>query len=353
MVFDRFNPDMLRLARDVRGTTQAELALSTSVTQALISKIENGLISNPSDDVVARFSAALRFPKAFFYQTERLVGLPHFHSRERSKLSVRDLATVTATVNIRRQHVAKLVRSYEGEVQKPIPQIDLDETGLTPERAADRLRSYWMIPRGPVADVTDIIEQAGGIVVLCKFPSSLLQAVSFRSEGLPPLFCVKRDVPGDIYRLSLASELGHIVMHTIPDDDERMADEALRFAHAFLMPAVDIRPYFSDVKLSLLGKLKAYWKVSIKSLIQRAHDLKLVTDHQFKSLHAQYNKAYREGEPIAIAREEPWKLRSIAQFHIQNLGYSVADLASLLCIHEDDVMVAYTGRPRLELVASR
>jgi Zn-dependent peptidase ImmA (M78 family)/DNA-binding XRE family transcriptional regulator len=349
----RFNPDMLRLARDVRGITQAELAALTSVTQALISKIENGLVTNPSGEAVGKISTVLRFPKPFFYQQERLVGLPHFHSRERSKLSVKDLAAVSATVNIRRQHIAKLFRSYEVEVQKPIPQIDLDQSGLTPERVADRLRAYWMIPRGPVPDVTDVIEQAGGVVVLCRFPSNLLRGISFRSEGMPPLFFIKRDVPGDVYRFSLASELGHIVMHTVPDDDEKMADEALRFAFAFLMPAVDIRPYFSEVKLSLLGRIKAYWKVSIKALIQRAHDLKMITDHQSKDLSAQYNKAYKDGEPIEIAREEPWRLRAVAQFHIQKLGYSVSDLASLLCVHEDDVMTAYTGRPRLELVASR
>jgi transcriptional regulator with XRE-family HTH domain len=164
----RLNPDMLRLARDVRGITQAQLASLTSVTQALISKIENGLILNPSEDVVSKLSVTLRFPKQFFYQAERLVGLPHFHNRERSRLSVKDLAAVSATVNIRRQHISKFFRSYEAEVEKPIPQIDLDESGLTPERVAERLRAYWMIPRGPVPDLTDVIEQAGGVVVLCS-----------------------------------------------------------------------------------------------------------------------------------------------------------------------------------------
>src|SRR3954447_20960486 len=147
MTDTRFNPDMLRLARDLRGATQAELARMSGVTQALVSKIENGLVVNPSDEVVASVCAALNFPAAFFYQTERLIGLPRFHERERSRLNAHDLARITAAINIYRQHVRKLIRSYELEIEKPIPQIDVDESGLPPEKVAARLRSYWMLPR--------------------------------------------------------------------------------------------------------------------------------------------------------------------------------------------------------------
>jgi hypothetical protein len=41
------------------------------------------------------------------------------------------------------------------------------------------------------------------------------------------------------------------------------------------------------------------------------------------------------------------------QFHLDELGYSVADLATLLCLNEADVRRAYLERPRLELVISR
>ena len=133
---ERFNPDMLRLARDRRGITQAELAKKTGVTQALISMLEHGLIDNPSDDVVLEFANALRYPPAFFYQCWRTIGLPHFHHRERSKLPVKSLARIGAIINIQRQHIAKLLRSYEVETAKPIPQIDLDRVWLDPREGS-------------------------------------------------------------------------------------------------------------------------------------------------------------------------------------------------------------------------
>jgi len=342
---------MLRLARDAREATQEDLANWSGVTQALISKVENGL-TQPSEEVVEKIAAALRFPRAFFFQQERAMGFPPFHYRKRTRLGAKALARINASMNIRRQHVAKLMRSYEREVLKPIPQYDLDETGLTPERVAERLRAYWMLPRGPVDNIVDLIERAGGIVIPVRFGTDLLDAISFRAEGLPPLFFVNKDIPGDRYRFSLAHELGHIVMHNIPADDQKMEAEADRFAAAFLMPAQDVRPYLNTVKISTLARVKAFWKVSIKALIKRAHDLKLITDHYYKVLNIQYNKSFAQGEPIVIPLEQPSALKNAVKYHMQNLGYSIRDLAAMLCLTEDDAQLVYGDVPRLRLISS-
>jgi Zn-dependent peptidase ImmA (M78 family)/DNA-binding XRE family transcriptional regulator len=352
VIGERFNADMLRLARDARDYTQADLANGTDVTQALISKIENGLIQQPSEDVVTKISEALKFPKKFFYQTERQIGFPPFHFRKRQRLGAKPLAHIGAIINIRRQHVAKLVRSYEISALKPIPQIDLDNSGLTPERVADRLRAYWMLRRGPIDSLVEIIEKAGGVIVLAQFGTDLLDGISFRSENMPPLFFMNKDVPGDRFRFSLAHELGHIVMHTIPDEDQKMEQEAHRFAAAFLMPPSDIKPYLKEVKLSSLGRVKSYWRVSIKALIKRAHDLHMITDNYYKILNINYNKSFAEGEPVEIPVEQPSLLKEMVRYHRDRLGYSVGDLADLLCLTESDVRTAYLDKPRLELIVS-
>jgi Zn-dependent peptidase ImmA (M78 family)/DNA-binding XRE family transcriptional regulator len=350
---NRFNADMLKLARDAREFTQADLANAAGVTQALVSKIENGLITQPSDDVVDQLAKAVKFPREFFYQAERIVGFPHFHYRKRAKLGTKALAHIGALINIRRQHVAKLLRSCESAPAKPIPQIDLDEKGLTPEKVAEQLRAYWMLPRGPISNVVDLIEQAGGIVILCRFKTALLDGISFRAEGLPPLFFMNRDVPGDRFRFSLAHELGHMVLHAIPDDDGKMEDQAHRFAAAFLMPATEIKPYLATPKLSTFARVKAYWKVSIKALIKRASDLKLITDSQYRWLNVQYSRTYKAGEPVPIEREQPWRLRAMVEYHLRELGYSIPDLARFLCVNSEDLQRAYVQqRPGIRLVVS-
>jgi len=349
-----FNADMLKLARDARELTQAELAAKSGVTQAFISKLEHGLNNQPGEDALQRLSAALRFPEEFFFQSERAVGFPHFHFRKRAKLGAKPLARINAVINIRRQHIAKLLRSYELEVAKPIPQLDLDNVGMTPEKVAETLRAYWMVPRGPIADLVGLIESGGGIVTLASFGTSHLDGISFRSEGMPPLFFMNKDVPGERFRFSLAHELGHMVMHSVPDDDEKMESEAHRFAASFLMPAQEIKPYLASVKLSGLGRVKAYWKVSIKALIRRAFDVKIVTPSQYKSLSIQYNSAFRQGEPGEIEVERPFRLSRMITFHQEKLGYSIDELAQMLAFLPEDVERVYLGvRPGLRLVSSK
>ena len=209
-----------------------------------------------------------------------------------------------------------------------------------------------MIPRGPIANVVDVIEGGGGVVILSHFGTAHLDGISFRSEGVPPLFFMNKDVRGDRFRLSLAHELGHVVMHTLPDDDAKMHQEAYRFAAAFLMPAADIKPYLIDAKLSTLGRVKSYWRVPIKSLLGRTRDLKLITEHQFRSMTTQYNKAFKDGEPTDIPVEQPSVLRDAVAYHRDRLGYSAEDLARLLSINVSDIEAAYLARPALRLVVS-
>src|SRR5580658_6966645 len=95
----RFNPDMLRLGRDARELTQSELAEASGVTQALISKLEHGLVTEPSEEVVAALSQALKFPPAFFRQPDRAIGFPHFHYRRRAKMGAKELARIEAIIN--------------------------------------------------------------------------------------------------------------------------------------------------------------------------------------------------------------------------------------------------------------
>jgi Zn-dependent peptidase ImmA (M78 family)/transcriptional regulator with XRE-family HTH domain len=340
---DQFNPDMLKLARDVRELTQAELAIKSGLTQAFISKLEHGLIAQPSEDALGQISKTVGFPPSFFFHRDRAVGFPHFHFRKRSKLGAKPLARIGAVINIRRQHIAKLLQSYELPVEKPIPQVDLDESGATPELIAERLRAYWMMPRGPVPNMTEVVENAGGIIVQARFRTNLLDGLSFRSEGMPPLFFMNSEMPNDRFRFSLAHELGHMVMHGTPDDDEKMESDAHRFAAAFLMPPGDIKPYLVSPKLSTLGRVKAYWKVSIKALIKRSFDLNLITPSQYKFLNIQYNKAFKGGEPVDVAPEHATRLQDIVTYHRKTLGYSSEDLGRLFGMWPQDVDRDYFG----------
>jgi IrrE N-terminal-like domain len=159
----------------------------------------------------------------------RPYGLPPFHYRRRKKLSAKTLARIVAEMNIRRMHLAKLLISFDWKTNAFIPEIDQDEYRgrgkgqLSTEEAARAVREMWMLPSGPIANMVELLEANGGIVIPCDFGTELIDAMSQRIEGLPILFFVNVNSPTDRLRHTLAHELGHMVLHTVTvKSDEEM-----------------------------------------------------------------------------------------------------------------------------------
>jgi Zn-dependent peptidase ImmA (M78 family)/DNA-binding XRE family transcriptional regulator len=344
---------MLVIARDLRKLTQATLAKRAGVTQALLSKIENGL-TQPSSEVAAQIAASLRLPITFFYQRADAVGLPPYHYFRRKKLPAKLLASITAEVNLRSHHIRKLLRSFEPEPARPIPQYDLDMIGAEPSEIARMVREYWMLPRGPVKDLVSLIESAGCIVVVCNFGTcGIMDAISMRIDGIPPLIFIDRTLPSDRFNFTLAHELGHLILHTIPNKDDIMECQADEFASNFLMPKEDIRPYLSNISLPQLAKIKPYWKVAIAALLKRATDLDLLSEYEARDLWIQYSKAgYRRAEPAAFEKIEPKNLARLIEYHMHDLKYSVKDMTNLLLLEEEEFRAMYLGQPKLRVVTS-
>lgn len=333
-----FNHHLLCLARDACGMTQAEFAQKMGIVQGTLSKYETGL-SSPPEDLVNEFVRVLgRYTSSFFYQNEQSYGFPPFHFRKRKKLPVKSLSRIVAEMNIRRMHVKKLSISYPVTPTKIIPEIDLDEyqgaskRRPTIEELARHIRELWGVPKGPIESMVDLIERNGGIVIPCEFGSDYIDAMSQRIDGMPILFFVNTNAPADRVRLTLAHELGHMLLHTIAlREDDTMEDEADAFAGAFLLPADEIRPQLKRFDLRQLANLKSYWKVSMAALAVRADRLKLITPYQSKMFWMEMSKlGYRKHEPNEPTPEYPQKLAKMVQFHQQNLGYSKDEMASLL-----------------------
>lgn len=345
-----FNRAMLSVARAARGFTQSSLAKAAGVTQALISKLESGMTPDPTDETIEALANALRVPVALLECAERPHGMPQFHYRKRARLGRKALDKIEAQINIRRIHTERLLRSYDIEADD-FPVIDLENLGWTAQEAAQHIRGLWMLPRGPIDNLTEAIERAGAVVIQIDYGTRLLDALSFRLPGLPPLIFMNSSVPGDRYRFTLAHELAHLILHNAPETDENMEEQADQFAAELLTPAKEIRPYLSSPSLGSLARIKPYWKVSIKALIVRCERLKLITPNQYTGLNVNYSKAgYSKGEPFPIPVESPSILSSALNHHLADLGYSINELAQLLLMEPSEFEEMYTARPRLRLV---
>lgn len=343
---------MLTLAREARGLTQSELAGVAGLRQGTLSKYETGVLV-PPDDAVAALAAATDYPPEFFFQAGQPYGFPPFHYRKRKKLSAKLLGRIVAEMNIRRMHVQRLSLSYDIKSNHFIPEIDMDEyQGRTRKRpsledVARSVREAWMLPAGPVANVTRLIEDNGGIIIPCDFGSDLIDAISQRIDGLPVLFFVNLGSPADRVRHTLVHELGHMVLHTTTfKDDEEMEREADEFAGAFLLPADEVKSQLRRFDLRQLANMKSYWKVSMASIAVRAERLNLITPYQAKTFWMEMSRlGYRKREPNEPPQERPTKLQQMVEYHQRVLDYSDEDMAKLLCLTLRDFHLMYEAEP--------
>ena len=338
---ETFNPQMLTLARESRGMNQTKLARALSVSQAKLSKIESGLM-DIDDDLLARIAEVLEYPQDFFTQPTPRHSFSSncLYHRKRQSASVSDLRRIIAQLKICRLEIEALLRSVEIEADNRFHRMDLVEYGNSPESIAQVIRRSWSLPPGPIDNLTRAIESAGGIVVHCTFGAKTIDAMSQWAPGMPPVIFANREVPGDRLRYSLAHEIGHIIMHQIPTED--MEREANRFAGEFLMPKSDIAAYLSNLSIPKLASLKEYWKVSMAALLQRAHSLNKLTppkrDYLWKKMAF---LGYKTREPVEISLEEPAIITAMVKAHIDELGYSVADLSRIVRSQESHFRARY------------
>jgi Zn-dependent peptidase ImmA (M78 family)/transcriptional regulator with XRE-family HTH domain len=344
------NPEMLVLARESCGMSQAELAEATRIAQSKLSKYENQLIEIDAADL-SRIATVLGYSEDFFYQVDRVYGLgsSSLFNRRRQVIPVGLHKQAQARVNVLRMQVARLLKSVEIDTPNAFARMDVQEYDGDVERIAETVRAAWRVPLGPVIDLTAAVENAGGIVSLCDFGTPKIDAAHLWLPDAPPMFFLHKGLAADRYRFTLAHEIGHAVMHRFPIGEiEREAD---RFAAEFLMPAEEIRPHLTGLTLRTAAALKPHWRVSMAALVRRAFDLQQITDRQYKRLNEQLSAlGYRTNEPIPLKSEQPNALRQVVSYHRRSLGYKDVDMEKLLYRSDwDDTFGERTQTPRLRM----
>jgi Zn-dependent peptidase ImmA (M78 family) len=337
-----FNREMLILARECRGLTQTGLAEQVAMSQAEISKFETG-IRVPVEQQVRGLASHLHFPVEFFYLSESKrdfgSGCLYYH-RKRESAREGKLRQLLALVNVRRIQIKQLLSAVKIKNEYEFENLDIDEHMGDAGKVAQALRALWKLAPGPVQNVIQVIEGAGGIILRSDFGTDKIDALSQWLPGLPPIFLINDKIPTDRMRWTLVHELGHIVMHRFPT--ENMEKEADQFAAEFLMPANQIRPQLHDITLAKLANLKPHWRVAMSALLRRASDLGAVTPRAKQYLWTQMGmRGYRKHEPVEIPPEVPMLLKALLDYHRERLGHDSQDLAKIMRVKESELMEEY------------
>jgi Zn-dependent peptidase ImmA (M78 family) len=321
------------------------------VSQAQLSRIEHGLLV-PDGAVLERAARVLQCTAEFFRLSIPQTALSPILHRKQQSLGMKALRAIHARVRRRRIEIARLIEATE--VTNSVPSIDIVKSGWSTVRAAQELRNLWQVPRGPIVSVTELLEDAGVVVVPIDFGTDLINGISTPlSDHAPSLIFINRNLTGDRQRFTLAHELGHLVMHFhtnrfAPEDLEGEADQ---FASELLAPGADIRGHLQGrLNLESAARLKQAWGISIQTVIRRARDLGCITDSRYKSFMMQISaRGWRKNEPIEVPTEAPTLLAELIGTHLGDLGYTREELARLMYLPPEG-LEELLGQRRLRVV---
>ncbi len=298
------NPKMITIARESRGLSQTELASMLEVSVSNVSRYEDSRLIN--DAALEKIALALNYPVSFFSQ-DFLIQPPNIHYRKRLTLSPKIIRKADALMNIYRSNIEKLLNTIDMDAAN-LPIIENHKYG-SPRKIAAYLRSYWRVEKGPIKDLVALVEKHGIMVILFDFETDKIDGRSMMTESGQPVIFLNKYLPGDRVRLTLAHELGHIIMHlrTIPTFERDEEKEAFEFASEFLMPESEIRlAVTSRLTLEKLADLKRIWKTSMSAILYWSEKLKLITPNQSRYLWSQFSSlGYNKQEPIPIQIDTP------------------------------------------------
>lgn len=340
---------MLVLVREAKGLSQRDLATLADVNQSTISKAENGL-AQLKGETLRDVARALDCPVDLLTHPAPQLGLDVsclHHRRRSSRLTAVSRNKIEALAHLSRLSIEQLI-----DGQRLVP-VDLPRVaGLDapdPVETASVVRAHLQLPPGPVDNLVGALEAAGVIVFERPLGSAAQDAVSSwpQNGGRVPILVITSGLSGDRQRFTIAHELGHLVMHRIPGDEQE--SQADLFAASLLAPPDEIRPDLAGLttaQFRRLVELKPKWKMSIAALIRRAYDIDEISDRQYREFQLRLNRlGWKTSEPVDISPERPSTLHDLLQRRLLS-GQAVADVARTALMTEDSFRRYFPVEPR-------
>ena len=317
-----FQGEKLKKARLYRGLTLTELAEETGVSKQALSKYEKNQ-NEPTPSNLFALARSLNFPISYFkIPSECFVQGDGTYFRSRTNTAKKKRVAQT----VRTEFIASVYQVIAKYIS--FPELDLPDIGRDSdcydesdhdfyEYVAQKIRTYWGIPNGPIEDLRYVIE-SHGVLVSCSAVgtdsidafSSCLQLKNGKNDNVVFVIVIAAGSQSICRaRFDMAHELAHIVLHPwSTEEQETISSEVFRLrerqanavASSLLMPKEE---FISDLdidptNLAYYLELKKRWGVSVSAALYRARELNVLTANQYQYLMRQVSsKGWRRNEP--------------------------------------------------------
>ena len=325
------NNVMVQLTRLACGWSKKRLADEVGVSPSHVSKVESGALPLAGKALLDYARVMQCSPEALCVPFTRSPA-EGTHFRANASTAEWKSDRVWARANLIAMRLGRIGARADIEPVLALP--ELDPTDYAAEHgeitAAQVLRRLWRVV-GPIRSIVELLEAAGVFVVTEDFSDPEIDAVTLRAnQHHPHLVYVNAALPADRMRMTLAHELGHLVMDAMtlvsPVETER---RATAFAAEFLAPIDDIAFDLDRVSIRTvheLDELRLTWGVSVSSLVMRARERGILSDYQYRSMFRLLNETGRiYGPRPGVAQEEPTLAHDVLN-QLTAAGYTTNEL---------------------------
>lgn len=310
----------LKQARLLAGMTLTQLAnvlreYDFHITKQAISKYEREK-SYPSAQFLLLASSVLGVPSTYFtHEPKKTIEWLAFRCRR--KLSQTERNRIKAFASDIAELQIELRELLYPDSAPTLPTVSVASPDDA-EKAAEQLRADWDVGDRPLDNLVQTAEDRDVVVVSWKDKTGLFDGLSAKCEDRS-IAVINTSVPADRQRLSLAHEIGHLIMdvEALPSKEEEKL--AYRFAAALLVPAHHAYHELGKNRQHLdwgeLESLKRKYGMSMAAWVRRAHDLNIINDSAYTSMNRFIKvHSWHKNEPgVYLGDEEPLQLKQMAQ----------------------------------------
>jgi Zn-dependent peptidase ImmA (M78 family)/transcriptional regulator with XRE-family HTH domain len=310
-----FNRERLTEIRTMRGMTMEQLAIALEKTKQMVSKYEDG-DSIPQTEAIKKMAQILSVPVNYLFKESVAF---------KTDSSTLFLRAPLSTPKKTRMH-ARIVSSWGYEIScaikhipKPFSNLSIDGHLSIPEKAME-LRRQWGLGTRPINNMVELLESRGFNIFTIDSPKLKTEAYSQIINSTPVIVINKQIGTAVRQRLSLAHELGHMILHKHLIDREfdlsnkEIEKEAQQFAEYFLLPMGGFDYSFISSKMEHLISLKKEWLVSLGAIVIHCERIGRIDASRQDFLQKQINiRGWQKSEPLdnEIEYEKPHAMRDI------------------------------------------
>lgn len=258
-----------------------------------------------------RIGGELELPVGFFLLDVPSIPAGHLPDVELAAIPKKQAGMVTAELEIAQRVFGRMldmldVRPRLAWLDEVAPHGDpsLDEIG----DLADMVRARLDIPAGKVIGNTIRAFERHGIVFiplrdLYKTPMAGRAITMIQTPDFTPLvgYWPRRSLA---MRETIVHGAAHLILHRHRAPRELMEREAQTFARAFLLPRMALIDVDESSPMQSYLRLAGRYGLTVRSVVERAHDLRLIGDARKGVLLEQHDMLWPVGEPVTMNRME-------------------------------------------------